>query len=45
MHVDSDRLLHVFMLDERILIHLKSDSLYLPSTKTRKTVANPLKKK
>ena len=45
MHVDYDRLLHVFMLDERILIYLKSDSFYLPSIKTRKTMANPLKKK
>ena len=42
MHVDPDRLL--FMFDERILILLKSDSFYLPSVKTPKMVANPLKK-
>ena len=42
MHVDPDRLL--FMFDERILILLKSDSFYLPSIKTPKMAANPLKK-
>ena len=42
MHVDSDRLL--FMFDERILIFLKSDIFYLPSVKTPKMAANPLKK-
>ena len=42
MHVHPDRLL--FMFDERILIFLKSDSFYLPSVKTRKMAANPLKK-
>ena len=42
MHVDPDRLL--FMFDERILIFLKSDSFYLPSVKTPKIAANPLKK-
>ena len=42
MHVDPDRLL--FMFDERILIFLKSDSFYLPSVKTPKMAANPLKK-
>ena len=42
MHVDPDRLL--FMFDERILIFLKSDSFYLPSVKTQKMAANPLKK-
>ena len=42
MHVDPDRLL--FMFDERILISLKSDSFYLPSFKTPKMAANPLKK-
>ena len=41
MHVDPDRLL--FMFDERILIFLKSDSFYLPSVKTPKMAANPLK--
>ena len=41
-HVDPDRLL--FMFDERILIFLKSDSFYLPSVKTPKMAANPLKK-
>ena len=42
MHVDPNRLL--FMFDERILIFLKSDSFYLPSVKTPKLAANPLKK-
>ena len=42
MHVDPDRLL--FMFDERILIFLKSNSFYLPSVKTPKMAANPLKK-
>ena len=42
MHVDPDRLL--FMFDESILILLKSDSFYLPSVKTPKMAANPLKK-
>ena len=42
MHVDPDRPL--FMFDERILIFLKSDSFYLPSVKTPKMAANPLKK-
>ena len=42
MHVHPDRLL--FMFDERILIFLKSDSFYLPSVKTPKMAANPLKK-
>ena len=42
MHVHLDRLL--FMFDERILIFLKSDSFYLPSVKTPKMAANPLKK-
>ena len=42
MHVDPDRL-H-FMFGERILIFLKSDSFYLPSVKTPKMAANPLKK-
>ena len=42
MHVDLDRLL--FMFDERILIFLKTDSFYLPSVKTSKMAANPLKK-
>ena len=42
MHVDPDRLL--FMFDECILIFLKSDSFYLPSVKTPKMAANPLKK-
>ena len=42
MHVDPDRLL--FMFDERMLIFLKSDSFYLPSVKTPKMAANPLKK-
>ena len=42
MLVDPDRLL--FMFDERIFIFLKSDSFYLPSVKTRKMAANPLKK-
>ena len=42
MHIDPDRLL--FMFDERILIFLKSDSFYLPSVKTPKMAANPLKK-
>ena len=42
MHVDPDRLL--FMFDERILIFLKSDCFYLPSVKTPKMAANPLKK-
>ena len=42
MHVDPDRLL--FMFDERILISLKSHSFYLPSVKTPKMAANPLKK-
>ena len=42
MHVDPDRLL--LMFDERILIFLKSDSFYLPSFKTSKMAANPLKK-
>ena len=42
MHVDPDRLL--FMFCERILIFLKSDSFYLPSVKTPKMAANPLKK-
>ena len=42
MHVDPDRLL--FMFDEHILIFLKIDSFYLPSVKTPKTAANPLKK-
>ena len=42
MHVDPDRLL--FMLDERILIFLKTDSFYLLSVKTPKMAANPLKK-
>ena len=42
MHVDPDRLL--FMFGERILIVLKSDSFYLPSVKTPKMAANPLKK-
>ena len=42
MHVDPDRLL--FMFDERILIFLTSDSFYLPSVKTPKMAANPLKK-
>ena len=42
LHVDPDRLL--FMIDERILIFLKSDSFYLPSVKTPKMAANPLKK-
>ena len=42
MHVDPDRLL--FMFGERILIFLKSDSFYLPSVKTPKMAANPLKK-
>ena len=32
------------MFDERILIFLKSDSFYLPSVKTPKMAANPLKK-
>ena len=41
MHVDPDRLL--FMLDELIVIFLKSDSYYLPSVKTPKMAANPLK--
>ena len=42
MHVDPDRLL--FMFDERILIFLKTESFYLPSVKTPKMAANPLKK-
>ena len=42
MHVDPDRLL--LMVDERILIFLKSGSFYLPSVKTPKMAANPLKK-
>ena len=42
VHVDPDRPL--FMFDERILIFLKSDSYYLPSVKTPKMAANPLKK-
>ena len=42
MHVDLDRLL--FMFDDNILIFLKSDSFYLPSPKTQKMAANPLKK-
>ena len=42
MHVDPDRPL--FMFDERILIFSKSDSFYLPSVKTPKMAANPLKK-
>ena len=42
MHVDPDRLR--FMFGERILICLKSDSFYLPSVKTPKMAANPLKK-
>ena len=42
MHVDLNRLL--FMFDERILIFLKTDSFYLPSVKTPKMAANPLKK-
>ena len=42
MHADPDRLL--FKFDERILIFLKSDSFYLPSVKTPKMAANPLKK-
>ena len=42
MHVDPDRLL--LMFDERILIFLKNDSFYLPSFKTPKMAANPLKK-
>ena len=41
-HVDPDRLL--FMFNEPILIFLKSDSFYLPSVKTPKMAANPLKK-
>ena len=32
------------MFDERIQIFLKSDSFYLPSVKTPKMAANPLKK-
>ena len=32
------------MFDGRILIFLKSDSFYLPSVKTPKMAANPLKK-
>ena len=42
MRVDPDRLL--FMFGERILIFLKSDSFYLPSVKTLKMAANPLKR-
>ena len=42
MHVDPDRLLFIF--DERILIFFTSDSFYLPSVKTPKMAANPLKK-
>ena len=43
MHVDPDRLL--FMYDDRILIFFKkSNSFYLPSVKTPKMAANPLKK-
>ena len=42
MHGDPDRLL--FMFDERILIFSKSDSFYLPSVKTHKMAANPLKR-
>ena len=42
MHVDPDRLL--FMFDERIFIFLKTDSFYIPSVKTPKMAANPLKK-
>ena len=42
MLVNPDRLL--FMFDECILIFLKSDSFYLPSVKTPKMAANPLKK-
>ena len=42
MHVDLDILL--FMVDERTLIFIKSDSFYLPSVKTQKMAANPLKK-
>ena len=42
MHVDPDRLL--FKSDERIFIFFKSDSFYLPSVKTQKMAANPLKK-
>ena len=41
-HVDPDRLL--FMFDEPILVFLKSDIFYLPSVKTPKMAANPLKK-
>ena len=42
IQLQVDRLL--FMFDERILIFLKSDSFYLPSVKTPKMAANPLKK-
>ena len=42
MHVEPDRILCI--LDERILIFLKSDSLYLSSAKSPKRAANPLKK-
>ena len=42
MHVDPDRILCMF--NERILTFLKSDSFYLPSAKTQKRAANPLKK-
>ena len=42
MHVDPHRLL--FMFSERILIFSKSSSFYLPSVKTSKMAANPLKK-
>ena len=42
MHIDLDWLL--FKFDERILVFLKSDSFYLPSAKTPKMAANPLKK-
>ena len=42
LYVDPDKLL--FMFYKRILIFLKSDSVYLPSVTTRKMAANPLKK-
>ena len=42
MHEDPVRLF--FMFDERILLFLKSDSFYLPSVKTQKMAAIPLKK-
>ena len=43
VHVDPDRLL--FMLDERILIFLKSDGFYPPSVKTQKNGSESIEKR